>query len=517
MYRFDLVLAAPRAIAWVAAPLVALAALALTAPAAEAAGASATFSKTSDWGNGFVGDYVIRNDGATAINGWRLEFDLPAGERITSAWNGRLSAAGNHYVLTHEEWTRKIAPGGSVKVGFQGEYSGAFRAPANCKLNGARCGAGSSPPRPDKTAPSAPTGLVAGEVTASSIRLSWNASSDDVGVTGYAVSRGSTQVATSSSTSTAATIAGLSPGTVYSFSVRATDAAGNVSAASAPLSVSTSPKTSGGVTATFAKSSDWGSGFVADYVIRNGGTTPINGWKLEFDLPATARITDTWSGRLSSSGSHYEVTPEEWTRAIAPGASVKVGFQGTYGGSFSAPTNCRLNGQPCANGGSSPPPDTTAPSAPAGLTANAATASSIRLDWNASRDDVGVSAYRVYRGATLVATTAATSSTVTGLAPSTSYSFKVRAIDAAGNLSPASNSVTAATTAASPGGGSGATPASFAPYVDMTLTSESLAEMMSASGVRNFSLAFIVSGAPCTASWGGYYGLSDPAMKQRID
>jgi hypothetical protein len=56
----------------------------------------------------------------------------------------------------------------------------------------------------------------------------------------------------------------------------------------------------------------------------------------------------------------------------------------------------------------------------------------------------------------------------------------------------------------------------FAPYVDMTLNSDSLAKMKSDSGVGLFTFGFIVSGQPCEASWGGYYGIDDPAMNQRI-
>jgi hypothetical protein len=56
----------------------------------------------------------------------------------------------------------------------------------------------------------------------------------------------------------------------------------------------------------------------------------------------------------------------------------------------------------------------------------------------------------------------------------------------------------------------------FAPYVDMTLNSDSLARMKNQSGVGLFTFGFIVSKAPCEASWGGYYGLDDPAMNQRI-
>ncbi len=87
----------------------------------------------------------------------------------------------------------------------------------------------------DTTAPTTPTGLAASAPTSSSLTLSWNASTDDVGVTGYRVYRGGMLVASPSGTSVS--ITGLSAGVPYSLTVSAFDAAGNVSALSAPLSV----------------------------------------------------------------------------------------------------------------------------------------------------------------------------------------------------------------------------------------------------------------------------------------
>ena len=513
-----------------ALPLLAIVGLAFAAPAAaQAAGNTATFTKTSDWGSGFVGNYVIRNNATSSIVGWKLEFDLPPGERLTGAWSAKMSAVGSHYVLTDEDWTRTITPGGSVQVGFQGEYLGAFGAPTGCQLNGQACAGGGTPPPPppppDTSAPSAPSNLAAGATTQTSVALSWSAATDNVGVTGYQVFNGATKVATVTGTST--TVTGLAASTSYTFTVKAVDAAGNVSAASGAVSAKTAdpppppppPPPSGSVTATFAKSSDWGNGFVGEYTIRNGGTTTVNGWKLEFDLPASETVTSAWSGKLSASGTHYVLTDEDWTRTIAPGASVKVGFQGTYSGAFAAPAACRINNASCDTGGPPPPPDTAAPTAPTNLSAGAPTASTIDLSWSASTDNVGVTGYQVFSGTTKLKTVTGTSTTVGGLNASTSYTFTVKAVDAAGNVSNAGNSATATTTAASSGGsgsGSGATAPGFAPYVDMTLTSDSLATMKAASGVKHYSLGFIVSGAACQASWGGYYGIGDATMNQRI-
>jgi chitodextrinase len=95
--------------------------------------------------------------------------------------------------------------------------------------------------------------------------------------------------------------------------------------------------------------------------------------------------------------------------------------------------------------------DTTAPTAPSGLTATSATTTSIALSWAAATDAVGVAGYEVFRGTTLVATTApgTRTATATGLAPGTSYTFTVRAFDAAGNRGPASAALTTTTAAAS--------------------------------------------------------------------
>jgi chitodextrinase len=89
--------------------------------------------------------------------------------------------------------------------------------------------------------------------------------------------------------------------------------------------------------------------------------------------------------------------------------------------------------------------DTTPPSAPANLGASAVSASQVNLTWTASTDNVGVTGYRVFRGGAQVATPAGTSYSDVGLAPSTAYSYTVRAVDAAGNVSGPSNTASATT------------------------------------------------------------------------
>ncbi|HKN56851.1 MAG TPA: glycosyl hydrolase family 18 protein, partial [Amycolatopsis sp.] len=92
-----------------------------------------------------------------------------------------------------------------------------------------------------------------------------------------------------------------------------------------------------------------------------------------------------------------------------------------------------------------PADDRQAPTAPGNLRSTAADSTSVTLAWNASTDNTGVVSYDVFRGTTLAATVTTTTAVVTGLSPSTSYTFTVKARDSYDNVSAASNAVTAKT------------------------------------------------------------------------
>ncbi|MFK7060703.1 M4 family metallopeptidase [Flavobacterium oreochromis] len=93
--------------------------------------------------------------------------------------------------------------------------------------------------------------------------------------------------------------------------------------------------------------------------------------------------------------------------------------------------------------------DTTAPTTPTNLVASGTTSTSTTLSWTASTDNVGVIGYNIYNGTTLLVSSATTSATVSNLTASTTYNFTVKAKDAAGNLSAASNAVSVTTSAGS--------------------------------------------------------------------
>jgi chitodextrinase len=194
----------------------------------------------------------------------------------------------------------------------------------------------------DRYAPTAPTNLTATAATAgdSVVRLTWLVSTDTVGVTGYRIYRGGARVASVSGSTWNYSDTAVVNGTTYSYTVKAVDAAGNVSAAS---------------------------------------------------NTATA-------------------TP-----------------------------------QPAA--------DVSSPSAPGNLTATGGN-SSVGLKWSAATDNVGVTGYRVYRAGAQIASLAASTLSYSdpGLTNGTSYSYTVKAVDAASNPSAASNTATATPNAPQPSG-----------------------------------------------------------------
>jgi Cellulose binding domain/Fibronectin type III domain/Glycosyl hydrolases family 18 len=279
------------------------------------------------------------------------------------------------------------------------------------------------------------------------------------------------------------------------------------------LAIAGTAQAAGTVTATFSKDSDWGTAYQAKYTITNGTSASISSWSVTFDLPAGLTLGSYWDALMSSNGQHITASNREYNGTVAAGASVSFGF--LVNGGSGAPTNCLVNGAACATGGggsSGGTGDGTAPSAPGNLHSTGVTASSVSLAWNAATDNVGVTGYRIYQGSTLASTVTGTSATISGLAAGTTYSFTVKATDAAGNLSAASNTVTA-TTSASSGGGGGTTLAT-APYIDMgSWPTPVLGDVATASTLKNFTLAFITS-AGCKASWFNAY---DPRSGWQLD
>ncbi|MFJ7999689.1 cellulase family glycosylhydrolase [Streptomyces sp. NPDC096310] len=203
----------------------------------------------------------------------------------------------------------------------------------------------------DTTAPTTPGTPTAANVTASSATLSWAASTDAAGVTAYDVVRvsGTAETSAASSTTPSATVTGLSAATAYDFAVYARDAAGNRSARSSTVRVTTAPGggSTGSCAVGYTVSGEWSGGFQGEIVIRNTGGSTVDGWTLGFTFPGGQRITNLWGGTASQNGSAVSVTAAPYTAVIAPNATIAVGFTASWTGTNGKPTAFTLNGSAC--------------------------------------------------------------------------------------------------------------------------------------------------------------------------
>ncbi|MFI8304384.1 cellulase family glycosylhydrolase [Streptomyces sp. NPDC085927] len=203
----------------------------------------------------------------------------------------------------------------------------------------------------DTTAPTSPSTPVASSVTSSSATLSWAAATDENGVTGYDVvriSNGEETVATTTA-STSAALTGLSPETSYTFAVYARDAAGNRSPRSGTVTVTTSPGGSQDSCAVaYRVTNQWPGGFQGEVVIRNTGSSGVDGWTLNWTFPGAQRITNMWGGTPVQNGSEVGVTSVSYTASIPAAGSVTLGFTATTTDGNPSPAAFALNGTVCS-------------------------------------------------------------------------------------------------------------------------------------------------------------------------
>ncbi|MCD9875101.1 cellulase family glycosylhydrolase [Streptomyces guryensis] len=204
----------------------------------------------------------------------------------------------------------------------------------------------------DTQAPTAPGSPAATSVTATSATLGWTAATDNVGVTGYDVVRvnGGDETRVATATTNTASVSGLTAETTYTFAVYAHDAAGNRSARSATVNVTTGKASSNPCSVGYRVVGEWPGGFQGEIKIGNPGTAAINGWKLAFTFADGQTVTNMWGGTPTQSGGAVSVAPASYTNTIAAGGSVTLGFTATKGATNSAPTAFTLDGGACSAG-----------------------------------------------------------------------------------------------------------------------------------------------------------------------
>ncbi|WP_405520302.1 cellulose binding domain-containing protein [Streptomyces canus] len=111
-----------------------------------------------------------------------------------------------------------------------------------------------------------------------------------------------------------------------------------------------------GVGVAYTKTSDWSTGYSAQYVVTNNSGAADKDWKLEFDLPSGSTLGSLWNGESGVSGRHVTVKPPRWdTDGLAAGESVTVGFVVNGTGD---PTGCRMDDADCATDGNDTPTPT---------------------------------------------------------------------------------------------------------------------------------------------------------------
>ena len=156
------------------------------------------------------------------------------------------------------------------------------------------------------------------------------------------------------------------------------------------------------------------------------------------------------------------------------------------------------------NGGTT---DTQAPSIPSNLTAANTTQTTTDLSWTASTDNIAVTAYDIFKDGLSYASTSNTSLTVTGLTASTTYNFTVKAKDAAGNISNASNTATV-TTLANSGGGSNGNDLFLSEYVEGSSNNKALEIANSTGSAIDLAAYSIKRNTNGGTSWGTPLNLS---------
>ena len=296
----------------------------------------------------------------------------------------------------------------------------------------------------DAIAPSAPTGLTTTAVSASQINLTWTAATDNVAVAGYRVEHCNPGfpgpvcgVQIGSTTGTAFSHTGLAEFSGHIYRVRAVDTAGNLGPYTTTVGTNTldvtAPTAPSALTATAASASQINLSWTGSQD-NSGG---LKGYQIE-RCQGVSCTAFAWMAFVQNL-SFIDIGLAAATYRYRVRVSDLSGNLGPYSSIVTATTSSTA--------------DTTPPSAPTGLTITAPVSNQLNLRWTASTDNIGVTGYLVERcqgtGCTTFAQIAALSTTATfsntGLARATTYRYRVRATDVAGNPSAYSSGVTATT------------------------------------------------------------------------
>ncbi len=344
----------------------------------------------------------------------------------------------------------------------------------------------------DTQAPSVPAGLTATAGSATRVDLSWQASTDNTGVNGYTIYRNGASLTTVPGSTLAYSDATAAPSTTYSYAVDAFDAAGNHSAQSAPVSVTTpalpSSLTFAVAADTYVNAGSPGSNYGSATTFRTDATPDVHAF-LRFTVQglagspvARARLL-IYANNSSNLGiSALAVADNSWGEktvnynnapalgnALATSGAIAAGNwitldvtpyitgEGTFSFGVKTASSAALSFPARESGANaaqliidfSSAPDSQAPSVPNGLAAAAGSSTRVDLSWQASTDNTGVNGYTIYRNGAVLTTVPGSALNYSDptVSPSTTYSYAVDAFDTAGNHSAQSAPVSVTTPA----------------------------------------------------------------------
>ena len=324
----------------------------------------------------------------------------------------------------------------------------------------------------DNIAPTTPANLKSTYTGRTFIDLAWDNSTDNVSVVRYEVyMNGSLKMSTATQS---ASVSGLTPGTSYSFTVKAFDQAGNASASSNTVSANA---VANGLKYRYYEGS-WNT--LPDF----SALTPVKtGTSPNIDITSARNVNDNfgyvWEGyiNIKNPGTYtFETVSDDGSKfyfntLYSPSATALVNNDGlhaaqTASGSVNIPSaglypvsitffekdggeSMQLIWSGPGVGRQQVPDaafvenysDTQAPSAPANLKSAYTARTFVDLAWDNSTDNVGVSRYDVYMNDNFMLSTSTPTASVSGLTAGTSYSFTVKAFDQAGNTSGFSNTL----------------------------------------------------------------------------
>ena len=419
------------------------------------------------------------NFGSTPVGTGTAWFTFTLSNSGSSAVSISSVAASGPFVVSSNCGTSVVAHGSCpIYVYFSPTASGAASGTLSVTDSGgtqtaALSGTGGSGGASCTTTPSAPTGLAASGTTSTSTNLSWTAVTAPANCTisSYTVLKGGVSIGTATGTTFAVT--GLTASTAYSFTVEATDSNGTSAASSAANvttlanSCTTSPSAPTGLAASGTTSSGTNLSWTAvtppanctisSYTVLQNGTsigTPtgttfaVSGLAASTAYSFTVEATDAHGTSAASTAANVTTlagggggscaTTWSATQVYTMGMTASLSGENYVANFWTQNQSPATNSGPAGSGLPWTPTGacsscSAAPAVPTGLAASGTTSSSTNLNWNAVTPPAGCSvSYKVLQASTVIASPTTTSDAVTGLNPSTAYSFAVEATDSAG-------------------------------------------------------------------------------------